>query len=174
MEKEIWKQVKGFEDYEISNLGNIRSYNKTSDKHIHKTIKINHTKEGYEVITLSKTRKYLIHRLVAETFIDNPDNKKEVNHKDLNKSNNKVSNLEWVSHSENMKHAYVNGVVKMPEGGKKTQWKRVLTDEQVREIRNTYIPHDKNFGMKALAKKYGVSESVIKKVANRVSYRDVE
>lgn len=174
MTNEIWKQIKGFEDYEISNLGNIRSYNKTADTHIHKTMRINHTKEGYEVVTLTKTRKYLIHRLVAETFIKNPKNKKEVNHKDLNKQNNCADNLEWVSHSENMKHAYKNGVIKIPEGGKKTQWKRVLTDEQVREIRNIYIPHDKTYGMKALAKKYGVSESVIKKVAHNVSYKDVK
>lgn len=174
MKKEIWEQIKGFEDYEISNLGNVRSYNKTPDIHIHKSMHVNHTKEGYETITLTKTRKYLVHRLVAETFIPNPENKKEVNHKDLDKQNNKADNLEWVSHSENMKHAYANGVIKIPEGSKSTQWKRVLTDEQVREIRNTYIPHSKEFGMKALSKKYGVSESVIKKVAHNVSYKDVK
>lgn len=174
MKKEIWEQIKGFEDYEISNLGNVRSYNKTPDIHIHKSMRVNHTKEGYEIITLTKTRKYLVHRLVAETFLENPENKKEVNHKDLNKQNNEVDNLEWVSHSENMKHAYTNGVIQLPEGGKETQWKRVLTDEQVREIRNTYIPHSKEFGMKALAKKYGVSESVIKRVAHNVSYKDVK
>lgn len=174
MKKEIWERIKGFEDYEISNLGNVRSYNKTPDIHIHKSIHVNHTKEGYEVITLTKTRKYLIHRLVAETFIPNPENKKEVNHKDLNKQNNKADNLEWVSRSENMKHAYDNGAIKIPNGGKETQWKRVLTDEQAREIRNTYIPHSKEFGMKALAKKYRVSESVVKRVAHRVSYKDVK
>ena len=107
--KEVWNQIKGFEDYEISNLGNIRSYNKTSDVYIHKSMRINHTKEGYAVVTLTKTRKYLVHRLVAETFIPNPDNLPEVNHKDCNKANNNIENWEWCSRTYNIKYGYANG-----------------------------------------------------------------
>jgi hypothetical protein len=57
-----------------------------------------------------------VHRLVAKEFIPNDDPKKEINHKDGNPKNNHVSNLEWVTHSENLIHAHANGLVKMPTG----------------------------------------------------------
>ena len=61
---------------------------------------------GYLKVNLGRYRTRNIHRLVAETFILNPEEKRDVNHKDGNKLNNNVSNLEWVSHSENIKHSY--------------------------------------------------------------------
>lgn len=69
---------------------------------------------GYLSVTISiNGKKYNkdIHRLVAQKFIENPDNKKYVNHKDGNKSNNDISNLEWVTFSENMQHAYDNDLI---------------------------------------------------------------
>ena len=68
-------------------------------------------KQGYQIISLSKNKKrktYRVHRLIAKTFIENPQNKKEVNHIDGNKSNNCISNLEWCTRSENQIHAYKN------------------------------------------------------------------
>lgn len=73
-----------------------------------------------------------IHQLVAEAFIPNPDNKPFVNHKDLNKLNNSVDNLEWVTHSENMKHAYANGVNTQPlRDHSKSERKKVTNGEKV-------------------------------------------
>lgn len=70
--------------------------------------------DGYNHVTLyhngNRYRK-LVHRLVAEAFIPNPENKPEVNHKDGNKTNNDISNLEWVTHSENIQHAYDTGLI---------------------------------------------------------------
>jgi len=68
---------------------------------------------GYLHMRLSdKNKKYFVHRLVALTYIENPDNKETVNHKDGNKLNNHVSNLEWMTNKENLKHAYNNNLTK--------------------------------------------------------------
>lgn len=103
---ESWKPVVGYEDiYEISDKGRLKSlvkgYPMLRKCSPHKTL-------GYPYTSLSdegKTKMAYIHRLVAEAFIPNPQNKEEVNHKDGNKANNDISNLEWVTHQENMNHA---------------------------------------------------------------------
>ena len=76
-------------------------------------------KNGYQRVRIENKKlgrviRTSIHQLVAEAFIPNPNNKPFINHIDLNKQNNCVSNLEWVTHSENMKHAYMNGVNTKP------------------------------------------------------------
>ena len=101
---EIWKPVSGYEDlYEISNFGNVKSIRNGKI-----LAKCNH-KGGYFLVSLKKDGAHSmksIHRLVATAFIENPLKLRDVNHKDGNKKNNHVDNLEWVSHSENIKHSY--------------------------------------------------------------------
>ena len=97
---EIWKKIKGFENYQISNFGNVKSFH-FGNEILRKT---KMSKDGYISVILTikgKQKNCFIHRLVAEAFIKNPKKKPCVNHKDENKSNNNVSNLEWVTHSEN-------------------------------------------------------------------------
>ena len=105
---EIWKDIKDYEDlYTISNYGKIK---RKKDNYIFKE---NKNSRGYRVITLTKNKiekSYSVHRLVAETFIPNIYNLPQINHKDGNKMNNKVNNLEWCNQSYNMKHAYKNGL----------------------------------------------------------------
>lgn len=108
MAEEIWKDIKGYEGkYQISNLGKVRN-----NKSIIKPQKDN---IGYMNVILykDKTRKTKkIHRLVAEAFIENTNNLPEVNHINGNKKDNSASNLEWITHKNNSKHAVEIGLIK--------------------------------------------------------------
>lgn len=107
---EIYKQIYDTR-YEVSNLGNVRSKITNAILTPHKG-----GTSPYFMVSLhlgkSKTKSYLIHRLVAIHFIENPENKEQVNHKDGNKLNNSIDNLEWVTPKENMLHAFKNGLYK--------------------------------------------------------------
>lgn len=103
----MWKTINGFENYEINQFGQIK--NKLSGMLKRHTT----AKNGYPTVTLYKNNKgkrFYIHRLIAIYFIPNPNNLPTVNHKDGNKLNNEVNNLEWVSYSLNNKHAYEKGL----------------------------------------------------------------
>ena len=101
-ENEEWKPVKGFEGlYEVSNMGNVFS------NRLKRKLKLSVDRLGYIRIGLCKNsrrdlRLFYVHRMVAEAFIENPFKKPFINHKDENKRNNSVSNLEWCTHKENM------------------------------------------------------------------------
>lgn len=105
MEITMIKNIDGFDGYLVDDLGNV--YSKKRKKEI---MMVPHQqKTGYLLIGLRKNKKSyykLVHRLVAQVFIPNPENKREVNHKDGNPKNNCVSNLEWVSPAENINHSY--------------------------------------------------------------------
>ena len=98
--EEIWKDIEGYEGlYQVSNLGNVKSLNYRQTKR-EKILKSVNDKDGYLFVSLCKNsviKHYSIHRLVADVFIDNPNNYPQVNHKDENKTNNNVDNLEWCS-----------------------------------------------------------------------------
>lgn len=155
---EIWKPVVGFEGlYEVSSLGRIRSKRGVKSPY--------ENRWGYLQITLYKDGKPYpkkLHRIVAEAFLDNPSNKREVNHIDGDKLNNTLDNLEWVTSSENKIHAQRLGLAPKPptKRGEENKCSK-LTEDQVKQIRGEYRKGSREYGSPGLAKKYGVSHRTI-------------
>lgn len=114
MKGEIWKDIEGYEGlYEVSNMGRVKSlnYRKTGKEKIMKGLD---NGKGYLFVVLckdGKDKKYRINRLVAQAFLENPDNLPEVNHKDKIRTNNNVDNLEWVSHEYNVEYSQAKAVI---------------------------------------------------------------
>jgi len=128
---EEWKDIKGYEGlYRISNTGMIKSYDKTTNNRIHPSRIISQTtnQSGYKRSNLNhpitKKKSPFIHKLVAYHFIDNPNNRRVVNHIDGDKQNNHVGNLEWCTHQENTIHAFKTGLIK--KGGDRANSKLVI------------------------------------------------
>jgi hypothetical protein len=116
-----------------------------------------------------KTGTIKMHRLVAQAYLPNPNNLAEVNHKDGVKTNNAVENLEWMSHLQNVLHSFTIGV-QSNKGSKNPIAK--LTEDQVREIRATYVRKKGN--RKIFAERYGVAEGTIKGVVLGKSWTHVK
>jgi len=130
---EIWKSINGFENlYKISSSGKIKSLGNgksTNGKYkCERILKTGISTRGYEKVKLFKDGKryyFNVHRLVAINFLLEKDGKKEVNHKDGDKLNNSVNNLEWVSASENQLHAFATGLQVAKRGAEHSQSKPV-------------------------------------------------
>lgn len=157
IDAEIWKDVPNYEgQYQVSNFGNVRSLNKIvrSKNQFKEYTKLRPGKMltqgntgGYKMVYLNG-KGMLVHRLVAMTFIPNPENKPEVNHKDRNHSNNHLNNLEWVTKRENTDHALNNrwdpgasrrGKTNSPEWYEKIKHaKHIITDDLINYLRNSH------------------------------------
>lgn len=175
---EEWKSVIGYEGhFEVSNLGRVRSIKWTKTPRFPSRIKKRKyigprvfkpqpARGGYLQVCLSKDNhrhSYSLHRLVAAAFIPNPEGKPQVNHKNSDRSDNSVTNLEWVTPLENMQHGAAYGNIDN-RGEKNTLSK--LTREDVRKIRFLY-PMLTQY---KLAKLFGVDVSNIGYIVNRVTW----
>lgn len=175
--EEIWKDIDGFEGaYQVSNKGRIKSLARCGTvKGADKIRSLSKTHDGYYKVRLIFRGKDLtarVHVLVANAFLAKVDGKETVNHKDGNKENNNVENLEWCNRHEQLCHAYDNGLKKSLKGSNNPQSK--LGPEQVKEIRKLYVRNSREFGTVALAKRFGVTNRVIGLIVNRKSYTDIE
>jgi hypothetical protein len=139
---EIWKEIAGYEAYyEISSEGRVRStkriivYKSGKIKTINERMLLFDVTRGYCRVTLAKggvNKRYMVHRLVADAFLPNPDNKACVNHIDSNRANNRLENLEWVSVKENLYHGYIKRPKKSEYVGvyaDKSKWRANITIE---------------------------------------------
>ena len=173
--KEIWKNVNNYEGcYQVSNLGNVRSLDRTIYKKDGRIAKLKGKsktlykgKVGYFVVTLltngEQTLNY-VHRLVAEHFLDNVDGKNVINHKDGNKLNNNTNNLEWCTQSENNYHALNTGLSTPFKDGEHNICSK-LKESDIVDIRKKYA--EKIFNQKELSKLYKVSDSLISMIINK-------
>ena len=163
--EEIWKDVVGYEGYyKVSNIGNVISLERkcehaTVGEYILKSKVMSQelTKDGYVRVSLSKKGriKTQIHRVVAEAFIPNPENKPEVNHINGAKNDNRVENLEWCTRSENVRHAFKTGLTLYHKGENSHRSK--ITEEQAREIKYGH----KGVLQKDIAEMYGLSRAAV-------------
>lgn len=129
---ETWKDIPAYEGhYQISSLGNVRSVVKwvataNNGKQLRPSCVLKPLNDGnylrVRLSTFGKTKNIRIHRLLALAFIPNPDNKSQVNHKDGNKLNNSIDNLEWATPAENSNHAYAMGLTKPRKGENHYAW----------------------------------------------------
>lgn len=166
--EEIWKDIKGYEGlYQISNLGRVKSLKRIVENNNRKYF----TKErilkpiqigsyyGVQLSVHGKSKKFYLHRLVCSTFIENIENKKCVNHKDGNKHNNKLENLEWCTHSENNHHSFNTNLNK---NYGENNYNTIYTDEQVLNIRRLYKTG--KYTQRELTKIYGMSAMTIHRI----------
>ena len=165
---EEWRDVIGYDGhYQVSNLGRVKSF-----KHgVEKILKPHRGKGGYCRVSLyqnGKLKKILVHVLVARAFLPNPNNLPIVHHIDNNPSNNRVENLQWVTHKENQIFSYQTGTRKIPHGAKHPLSK--LTQEEADYIRKVHISADPEYGAKALAEKFSVTLRTIYRILHNKSY----
>lgn len=173
--KEVWKGLiydgKNYSEWiEISNLGRVRNPKTTTIR------KQNLLKSGYCFVSFSmgsrnKKKTFRVHKGLAETFIANPENKPYINHKDGNKINNSLNNLEWVTAKENTTHAYSTGLIVPKEG--QGHYKAKFSEEQIRFIRKNHIKSSSKHGALALSKMFNVSASTMQSIVNYETYKNI-
>lgn len=183
---ETWKPVPGFEEwYSVSTIGRIRRDKKTANSCAGTILKATPQTAGYPCVQLFKGSSprscRLVHRLVAQAFLDPPTNDRAcINHKDGNQLNNNVGNLEWCTPMENVRHAReVLGYnpkdgarARVPRG--EAHYKHILTRSQVDDIRKRWAESGKTLNQRAEARRYGVKRGAIFAVVHGQSWKPLD
>jgi hypothetical protein len=172
--EEEWRPVVGWEGfYEVSNLGRVRRSTPGSQTYAGRILKGRLNAWGYKAVRLYPGGKWsLIARLTAQAFIPNPDGKPEVNHKNGTKTDNQVANLEWMTGSENVKHAFDTGLKvgnhePRPATTGHLNGRAKLTDQMVAEIKAS------TEAARPLAKRFGVSRAAVRFIRAGKTWRHV-
>lgn len=173
--QEIWKDIKGFEGfYQISNFGRVKRLSVRCGTVVlkEKIRALSLTPDGYVRIRLQHGSKDIttrVHRIVATHFLEGTG--ETVNHKDGDKTNNRVDNLEWMDRHEQLVHAYKLRL-KKPESGTKSANSK-LTESDIEFIRKTFKSGCRTKGASALGRKFGVSHRTILNLIEGKTYKDV-
>jgi predicted XRE-type DNA-binding protein len=174
---ETWKDIPEFEGlYQASTLGNIRSldkvvpkWNKPFKRKVKgRVLKKNKINGGYNAVALHKDlvqKSFKVSRLIAKTFVDNPENKPEVNHINSDRTDDRACNLEWCTRSENMKHSYKHG--NNSQKGENNAFS-TLTKKEVLEIRKLF--KEQAIPQKDLAEMFNISRVTIHNVVRRKTW----
>lgn len=170
IENEYWIAIKGFERlYEVSNMGRIRSWFRGQKKYLCPIIVgTGFVKVGYHTVHLCKEKRsdirhVLVHRIVAENFIPNPENKPCINHINGIKTDNRVENLEWCTYSENMTHAFDMGLNFSGEKALKSKLKNIQVIDIFKSKERYY----------KLAEKYNVHYNTIVFIKNKTRWQRI-
>lgn len=174
---EIWKDIENFKNYQVSNLGNVRSLDRVEFFGCHTRIRkgtlftpqVN--RDGYLKVGIRQNGKYVlksIHRLVAEAFLPNENNLPQVNHKNGNKQDNTVSNLEWISAKDNCIHAIKTNLYQTARG--ESSNRSHLTESDIIKIREIY-QSIKNYC--EVARIFKISEATARAIIKRETWRHI-
>ena len=179
--EEKYRDIKGFEGlYQISEYGDIKSldreishYKGGVSKIKGRVLKTPLDKYGYKKAVLfnkGKRTYTTVHRLVALSFITNPNNLPEVNHKDGDKLNNYWKNLEWCTTEDNLKHAHKNNLIDYNKNSGENCYITNLTNKIVKEIREKMANGIKN---KDIEKEYSLSRSTVSRIRTNKSFKNI-
>lgn len=167
MKKEQWKAIPNYSRYEASDCGRLRSLNYKNSRTV-RVLKPALTEDGYLKTMLQddsgRYHSLTVHHFVTLAFLGPREEGLQVNHKDGVKTNNSISNLEYCTASQNVRHAFDNGL-EMPLRGQDNPFAK-LKDDDVRHIRAVAASGGRYYGRKDLAEMYGVSECHIKEIVN--------
>lgn len=161
------KQIDGFPDYAVTDKGSV------VNTRTGRFLQASRNTCGYPQVEITndegEPKTHRVHRLVAIAFVPNPDGRPEVNHKDGDKTNNAATNLEWVTRSQNVKHAFDTGLKRAKGLHGERNVNAKLTWEKVREIRSKK-------GLKsqqAIADEYGVAQTVISDILRGTAWKEI-
>ena len=169
LDNEQWADVPNYEGlYQVSTFGRVKNLcGRWMKEKILKPVLNREVYSAVHLFRFGKSKKFLLHRLVAISFISNNDALPEIDHVNGDKFNCRVDNLRWTTSGGNKRYAIEQGLV--PAGEKHGMSK--LSNEQATEIRETYVPYDKNFGTRALAKRFGLHERTVRSIVHGRAYQ---
>ena len=178
--EEQWKEIKGNREiYEVSNLGNVRTKDREGARgkyvkgHV---LKQRDNSNGYPRCDMNidgKGKSYLVHRLVAQSFIPNPESKPDVNHKNGDKHDNSVKNLEWTTKSENEKHAWKTGLKRDTATKGELHGMHKLSKKDVEYIRENHVRNGGTMKTGELARMFNMSTQTITDIVSERIWRSI-